>query len=325
MDCYWHNIIYYHAKIRKIVPTIKPFDKSKITLQLITDLIAEQFPQWAHLPITPVEVSGWDNKTFRLGKEMSIRLPSAEIYVSKVQKEQKWLPVLAPHLSLPIPTPLAMGQPSKIYPWNWSIYQWIEGKSANTMVIDDLNLNLIAMQLAQFLNELHTINATNGPLPGPHNFYRGDSPAVYDAETRSAIAQLQGFIDVDAVTSVWQKAISSTWSKNPVWIHGDLSAGNILIQDNQLAAVIDFGGMGIGDPACDLVIAWTFLTKESRKLFREHLSLDADTWARARGWALWKALITIAPLKDKTSSEALKQQHIIDEILNEHRFENFNS
>jgi aminoglycoside phosphotransferase (APT) family kinase protein len=298
--------------------TTQTSHKLEITLSLVTDLIAEQFPQWAHLPIRDVELSGWDNRTFRLGEEMSIRLPSAEEYAPQVQKEQKWLPLLASDLSLSIPEPLAMGQPSKNYPWNWSVYRWVEGKSANTLSFDDLHLQLFASRLAQFLNELHKIDATGGPFAGSHNYYRGDSPAVYDAETRSAIAQSRGFIDVDAVTSVWEKAISSKWSKNPVWIHGDLSAGNILVKDSRLNAVIDFGCMGVGDPACDLVIAWTFLTNESRKVFRSHLCLDPDTWARARGWALWKALITIAQLIDKTCSEAMKQQQVIDEILNEH-------
>ena len=294
----------------------------KITLSLVIDLVAEQFTEWAHLPIKAVELSGHDNRTFRLGDEMLIRLPSAEEYAAQVQKEQKWLPILAPHLSFRIPEPLAMGQPSKNYPWNWSVYRWIEGESANTLFIDDQYLQIIASQLAQFLNELHRIDVEGGPPAGSHNFYRGDHPSVYDAETRAAIVELQGFINADAVTSVWERAISSKWSKNPVWIHGDLSSENILVQDGRLVAVIDFGCMGIGDPACDLVIAWTFLKNESRKIFRSDLCLDSDTWARARGWALWKALITIASLKGKTCSEAMKQQKIINEILNEHEFEN---
>lgn len=308
--------------LEKIVPAIQTSGKLEITNSLVTDLITEQFPKWSHLHIRPVDFNGWDNRTFRLGEKMSIRLPSAEEYALKVQIEQKWLPLLAPHLSFPIPIPLAMGKPSKNYPWNWSIYKWIEGESANNLLIDKTNLQQIALNLAQFLNELHKIDVTGGPAAGTHNFYRGGSLSVYDAETRSAIVLLKGFIDVDTVTSVWEKAISSQCSNKPVWVHGDFSAGNILIKGNRLEAVIDFGGMGIGDPACDLVIAWTFLTHESRKIFRSHLCLDPDTWARARGWALWKALITIVPLNDKTCSQAIKQKQIINDIIHEHKFEN---
>ena len=305
------------------MPITQTFDKPEITLSLVTNLITEQFPQWAHLSIRPVKRSGWDNRTFHLGKEMSVRLPSAAGYVPQVQKEQKWLPRLAPHLFLPIPGLLAVGKPSKHYPWNWSVYRWIEGESADTLHVD--GLQQFAPDLAQFLNELHKIDVTDGPLAGAHNYYRGDSPAVYDSETRSAITKLQGLINVDAVISVCKKAMSSKWRNNPVWIHGDFSAGNMLVKDGRLAAIIDFGCMGVGDPACDLVIAWTLLSKENRKIFRSYLGLDPDTWARARGWALWKALITLVPLEDKTCTEALKEQQVIDEILDEHELANLSN
>ncbi len=293
-------------------------NKLNIPLSLAVELIAEQFPQWAHLPIRTLELGGWDNKTFRLGEEMSIRLPSAEEYALQVQKEHKWLPLLTPHFSLPIPEPLAMGQPSKNYPLNWSIYRWIEGESANSVLINEMDLSEIALDLAQFLNELHDIDVTGAPLAGPHNYYRGAHPSVYDSEARTALAALHAHIDVNAATAIWGKAISSTWSQSPLWIHGDLSAGNILLKEGRLIAVIDFGCMGVGDPACDLAIAWTFLKGESRAIFKSHLALDEDTWARARGWALWKAMITIVSLENKTGPEALQQKHLIDEILKEH-------
>lgn len=292
-----------------------------ISLALVTNLIRQQFPQWAHLSIKSVEVSGHDNRTFRLGSEMLIRLPSAQCYAAKVAIEQKWLPKLAPHLSFAIPKPLAMGQPSKDYPFNWSVYQWIEGDSANSLIIEDKYLLQIALSLAQFLNELHKIDIAGAPVAGPHNFFRGGPLSTYDAETKSALDQLKDVIDVNLAAAVWQKALNSKWTQNPVWIHGDLSVGNILIQNNQLVAVIDFGGMAIGDPSCDLVIAWTFLKGESRKLFKSQLNLDADTWARARGWALWKALITLAAIQDKNSLESVKQLQIITEILNEHEID----
>ncbi|MBA2651076.1 MAG: aminoglycoside phosphotransferase family protein [Tatlockia sp.] len=304
---------------------INPPAKLDIPITLAIELIAEQFPQWAHLPIRTLPLGGWDNKTFRLGEEMSIRLPSAEEYALQVQKEHQWLPFLATHLSYPIPEPLALGMPSTHYPLHWSVYRWIKGESANLMVLEDEDLQQIAIDLAKFLNELHKINISDAPLPGLHNYYRGAHPSVYDEGTRKAIRELEDYINVDLATAVWEKAISSSWSKHPVWVHGDFSTGNILVNKGRLIAVIDFGCMGIGDPACDLVIAWTFLTGDSQKVFKSGMKLDADTWARARGWALWKALITLTSLENKTCSEALKQKQVIDEILNEYEFERNNT
>lgn len=175
----------------------------------------------------------------------------------------------------------------------------------------------MAVQLANFLKELHKINTLGAPEAGPHNFYRGGDLAVYDNETEQAIKKLLNKINTSAAMNVWQKALSSKWTNKPVWIHGDLSSGNILIKDKQLTAVIDFGGMGVGDPACDLVMAWTFFKNKSREAFKANLSLDTDTWDRAKGWALWKALITLAELQDKNGIEAIKQKQIIDDIINE--------
>ncbi len=291
-----------------------------ISLQLVTHLIGKQFPQWANLPIRPVEKSGWDNRTFRLGEEMLIRLPSAQEYAEQVHKEQKWLPFLAKHLSYTISTPLALGDPSEEYPYNWSVYKWIKGTTAETVSAADQSK--FAHDIARFLKELQSIDTSNGPLPGDHNYWRGASPVVYNTETRLALTQLKNIINVDAVAPIWEEAIHCPgWNKNPVWIHGDFAIGNILVNTGRLVAVIDFGCMGIGDPACDLVIAWTFLTKEARKIFKSELSFDSDTWARARGWAIWKALITLAALEDKNNMEALKIKHIINEIITDYELD----
>lgn len=300
----------------------KSFNSSQITLSLVKELISEQFPQWSDLLITSIPLSGIDNRTFRLGEMMSIRLPSAEGYALQVEKEQKYLPFIAPHLSFRIPEPLALGKPSNNYPFPFSINHWIPGESAESLLLKNANLDLchLAVQLAQFLNELQKIDPSNGPLPGPHNYYRGASPEVYDVETRAALLQLKALVDIKAASSLWEKAINSKWTGDSVWIHGDFSAGNILIKDNQLAAIIDFGCMGIGDPACDLVIAWTLLDGAARKVFEDYLSVDSDTWVRARGWALWKSLITLAALEDKNGTEARKNFRIIDQVLDEYEF-----
>jgi aminoglycoside phosphotransferase (APT) family kinase protein len=279
---------------------------------LVRRLVATQFPQWADLPVRPVAVGGWDNRTFHLGKHMIARLPSAAVYSMQAEKEQHWLPKLAPLLPLPIPTLIAAGEPSSDYPWRWSIYRWIEGEAAALERIGDLSD--FAKSLAQFMTALQAIDPTDGPWPGPHNFYRGGPLTTYDREVRQAIAILNDRVDTDAATEVWEAALKTTWERPPVWIHGDLSAGNLLVQAGRLSAVIDFGGLGIGDPSCDLSIAWTLFVGESREAFCAMLPLDPDTWARGRAWTLWKALIVASGLSENTADEVLAWR-VIDEVL----------
>ena len=292
----------------------KPF---KIDAALVRRLVAGQFPQWKDLPIRPVALSGWDNRTFHLGEDMLVRMPSAADYAAQVEKEHKWLPRLAPFLPLPIPLPLAMGEPADGYPWRWSIYRWLMGDTAASAHISDLCE--FAAGLAQFLIALQQIDPTGGPLPGPHSFYRGGALTTYDAETREAIAALKGKIDVDAAAEVWETAFATTWHGAPVWVHGDVSAGNLLVQEGRLCAVIDFGQLTVGDPACDLAIAWTLFKGESREVFHTMLPLDAGTWARGRAWTLWKALIIAAGLTDTNAVEGGQCWRIIDEVLTDHR------
>lgn len=284
-----------------------------INVSLVSQLVGTQFPQWAGLPITPVELDGWDNRTFRLGDSMSVRLPSAERYAAKVKKEQQWLPVLAPQLPVPIPIPLAMGVPGGGYPWHWSIYKWLEGENATIERVDDLPQ--FATALARFLKALQQIDPAGAPPPGPHNFFRGGPLSTYDAETRQAITALRGKMDVDAAAAVWEAALKATWHGPPVWIHGDVSASNLLVNQGRLSAVIDFGGTGIGDPSCDLTMCWTFFSGECREAFRAALQADEATWARSRGWALWKGLITVAEHIDANPPKATEARRVIDEVL----------
>jgi len=266
-------------------------DTATIDAALVRRLIAGQFPEWAKLPLTPVQPGGWDNRTFRLGAALSVRLPSAAGYAAQVDKEQRWLPTLAPLLPLPIPAPVAMGAPAADFPWRWSVYRWLNGKSASVARIADSPR--FAADLAHFLAALQRIDPGGGPPPGPHNFFRGGPLTVYDAETRRAIATLVGKIDANAATAVWDAAVRSEWRGPAVWVHGDVAAGNLLVARGELSAVIDFGSSGVGDPACDTTIAWTLFEGDSRAAFRMMLPVDRATWARGRGWALWKALITL--------------------------------
>lgn len=262
-----------------------------IDAALVRRLVDSQFPQWSDLPISGVELDGWDNRTFRLGDALTVRLPSGDWYAEQVAKEQRWLPVLAPRLPLPIPTPEARGEPGAGYPYPWSVYRWLDGEPAATAPVADLNE--FATTLAHFLVALERVDATGGPQPGRHNFFRGAPLATYAAEAVSAIEALGDEIPRTAVERVWEDAMRTTWGREPVWLHGDVAAGNLLVEHGRLAAVIDFGSSGVGDPACDMVIAWTFLDGASRDRFRAARGVDADTWSRGRGWGLWKALITL--------------------------------
>ena len=292
-------------------------DEVDIDAALARRLLVEQFPQWADLPIKRVELDGWDNRTFRLGSDMAVRLPSAEAYAAQVEKEHRWLPRLAPLLPLPIPVPLAMGMPAESFPWHWSVYRWLDGEVATIGSIDDLPL--FATTLGRFLDVLQHIDPADGPPPGRHNFFRGGPLTTYDAQTRDTIAALHGKIDAHAATAVWEAALAATWHDAPVWVHGDVAPSNLLVREGQLSAVIDFGCSGVGDPACDLVIAWTVFSGESREEFRAALPLDAATWARGRGWALWKALITLAQHMNTNPIEAGKARRVIDEVLADHK------
>ncbi|OLP45644.1 aminoglycoside phosphotransferase family protein [Rhizobium oryziradicis] len=284
-------------------------DRKMVSTELVRSLIGAQFPQWADFTITPIVPGGWNNCSFRLGDTMVIRLPSAERYSAQVQKEQTFLPRLAPHLPLPIPEAIALGQASADFPHPFGIYGWIEGETAEHGKIDDPCR--FAEDLAGFLAALYTLDASNGPEAGPHNFYRGGALSTYDRETRTAIATLKNKIDAKAATAIWETALSSQWRKPAVWLHGDIAAGNLLVNNGKLSAVIDFGSMGIGDPACDLAIAWTFFNDDSRRHFHAALPLDRETWQRGRGWALWKCLITL----EKSDRDNDPQLQILDTII----------
>ncbi|WP_082721806.1 MULTISPECIES: aminoglycoside phosphotransferase family protein [unclassified Burkholderia] len=291
-------------------------NRVQIDNQLVHRLIQEQFPEWEGLPVEMIEPGGWDNRTFRLGNDMVVRMPSGPAYVAQVEKEHWWLPKLAPHLPLQIPTPLVKGMPGSTYPWPWSVYKWIEGVPAKAELIEDMNQ--FASSLAEFLHALHQIDVEGGPLAGPHNFHRGGRLAVYDQEIRAALTELEGNIDTRAVEQLWNVALQSEWRATPAWVHGDVAFSNLLVTDGRLSAVIDFGSSAVGDPACDLVIAWTQFSGTSRAVFQNKLSFDEDTWNRARGWALWKACI-VAAQHDGNQRETERSWTVINEVLNDSR------
>ncbi|MBP9726759.1 MAG: aminoglycoside phosphotransferase family protein [Gammaproteobacteria bacterium] len=285
------------------------------TLDIAYKLISQQFPEYGHLSITEVEKQGHDNRTYRLGEDMLMRMPTDENYALKVPKEQALLPKLAKHLSIRIPAPIQMGQPSEDYPYPFSIYKWLSGKSINLLSLTDKEKEYLAYRLARFLKELQAITDVQGPVPGQHNWWRGDHVGVYNQGAREQIAKLAFIIDSNKALELWEEACATTWNKTPVWTHGDFAIGNMLINNGTLSAVIDFGGTAVGDPACDLVIAWTYLSLKSREIFIKEMDLDADTWLRARAWALWKATFELCQLENKHSLEGGLQKRIIEEVI----------
>jgi aminoglycoside phosphotransferase (APT) family kinase protein len=289
-------------------------DEVDTDISLVSRLVAGQFPQWSDLSIEPVRSAGTDHALYRLGTDLVVRLPRVERATSSLQKELEWLPRLAPRLPLAVPVPLASGAPAEGYPWPWAVYRWLEGETATRDRIADPGA--AATELARFVAALHRIDATNGPLPGAHNSFRGDAPANRDGPVRSAIAALQDMVDVEAVTAAWEAALAEpAWDGPGVWVHGDLLETNLLARDGRLSAVIDFGCLGVGDPAHDVMTAWAYLPAESRDAFRAALPVDDATWARGRGLALSWALIALPYYKDTNPVFAEMARRTIAEVL----------
>lgn len=281
---------------------------------LVQALVARQFPHWADLPVRPVDRGGWDNWTFRLGSELSVRLPSAAEYALAVEKEHRWLPRLSPLLPLPIATSVAIGAPDADYPFAWSVRRWIDGDPMTThRPTDPVRF---ALDLADFLAALQRVDPADGPTPGTHNWFRGGSLRSFAPFVDDALHALVGEVDAVAVRAAWAGAVAARWDGTPRWFHGDVAAGNLLLRDGHLAAVIDFGTCGVGDPACDLAGAWTLLDDDGRQRFRDRLRVDDAMWARGRGWALWKALSTWANgAADADEDEVTAARRVVADVL----------
>lgn len=284
-------------------------DEFHIDQYLVQQLIGQQFPEWAGLELKPVLSAGTDHALYRLGNEMVARLPKIGWAVENVDKEYLWLPKIAPFLPTSIPIPIAKGQPTNAYPYPWSIYCWLEGSNPK---VDSLQHPIaLAHELAAFIRAMHSINLPHGPRSN-----RGVPLIEKDLETRQALAKLDGMIDGPLVTQIWENALKAPhWSEPPVWIHGDLSPGNLLQVNGHLSAVIDFGILGIGDPACDLIIAWNLLPSYTRATFRSLLQVDDAMWTRGRGWALSNALIALPYYKETNPTLADNARHVISEVI----------
>lgn len=280
--------------------------------RLVARLIREQFPRWASLPVAPVPAGSTDNAMFRLGADLVVRLPRLPSSVPSVDTEQRWLPRLAPLLPIAVPAPVGKGVPDDEYPYPWSVYQWLAGENAVERPVTELSE--AAELLGRFVAALRRCDATGAPRS-----VRAEPVSLRDDDvirTRIRALAADGTVDPAAATAVWEAALAApAWDGAPVWTHGDLHPGNLLVRDGRLAAVIDFGLLGAGDPAADMLPAWTLLTARTRDRFRAAAGVDDATWARGRGWALGAGLGAVHVYRDTNPVLGAIGQHALTETL----------
>jgi aminoglycoside phosphotransferase (APT) family kinase protein len=279
----------------------------------VRKLLAQQFPHWSGLPITQLPISGTDHTLFRLGTELVARMPRIDWAADQAESDSRWLPVLAPHLPLLIPVPVAVGEPGEGFPWRWTVVPWMTGEDPTR---ENTDLERAAVDLAQFVLAMRRIETVGGPVKT--GMTRGVPLAARDALTREAIAELGDRIDTRRVTAAWDAALAAdVWTEAPVWIHGDLQPGNLLVHERRLSAVIDFGGLGLGDPAADLQPAWNLFDARSRVTFRKALGCDDAMWLRGSGWALSTALVALPYYWDTVPAFVSGSQARIAEVISE--------
>ncbi|WP_431044763.1 aminoglycoside phosphotransferase family protein [Streptomyces sp. P1-3] len=288
-------------------------DEADIDIPLVRRLLTAQFPRWADLPVTPVDSAGTSNAMYRLGPDMVVRLPRIAGAAADVAKEHRWLPRLAPPLPVDIPVPLGKGVPADGYPWPWSVYRWLEGEPATVDRVAESGplARDLAGDLAEFVTALRRIDPADAPPA-----YRSEPLAARDTATRAALEELRAIVDSGAATALWEAALGApAWPCPAVWIHADLQPGNLLVARGRLSAVIDFGCLGVGDPAVDLIAAWYVLPADARDVYRAALDADDAMWARGRGWALSIALMELSYYRDTHPAMAAHARHVIGELL----------
>lgn len=281
---------------------------------VVARLVSEQFPQWAELPLERVGSAGTDNILYRLGSDMVVRLPRLRAHGNDpdgrdFDRDLRWLPQLGPLLPVAVPVPIAKGAPADGYPASWGVYSWLEGETPDVERLAEPET--LARQIAELLRALHRVALPEAPLTA-----RGSSLARWDEQTRAALAELAGTIDTAAATAAWEKALEAPpWTGAPVWLHGDLMPANLIVQGPRLIGAIDWGLLGLGDPAVDLAVAWNLLPAGARELVREELRLDDATWERGRGWALWTGICVLPYYRDTNPELVANAHYRIGQVL----------
>jgi aminoglycoside phosphotransferase (APT) family kinase protein len=279
-----------------------------IDAELVQRLVAGQIPQLAGLPVRPVGSTGTVNAIYRLGDDLCVRLPRVRRWADALVREQLWLPRLAPHLSLRAPKPVSAGRPAAEYPFAWAVYRWLAGQPyADDLVADEREA---AADLAQFVLELRGLDPAGAPRAGRRPLRE------LDADTREAIESAAGVIDSASVLAAWADALDApAWDGTPTWIHADLLRPNLLVDGGRIGAVIDFGSVGAGDPASDVIAAWSVFGRAGRATYRAALDVDDATWSRARGIALHQAAMIIPYYATTNPGFVTLAKRTVEEIL----------
>jgi aminoglycoside phosphotransferase (APT) family kinase protein len=289
-------------------------DEVDIDDMLVRRVLAAQFPQWSELPIERVASDGTVNAIFRLGQELAVRLPLVDRAVHDLDRELRWLPVFAPHVPLGIPMPVAVGEPDGSYPWRWAVYRWLPGETWDRVVPADERR--AAEDLAGFVIALRALDPKDGPRSEAGG--RGAPVRFRDELVREAIARVVDDFDADALVAAWERSLAAPdWDGSSTWLHADLLPGNVLVSDGRLSGILDFGGVCIGDPACDVIPAWALFSSSARDAYREALGVDDATWLRARGWALSIGLIALPYYRETNPGFAGVARRTIRAVLDD--------
>lgn len=279
---------------------------------LVERLLSRQFPQWAAMPLQQIRSTGTVHAIYRAGDSISIRLPLLPEYESDVIGDWNWLPGFRSRLPVEIPEPLALGKPDDAYPLHWLIVRWIDGENATRATLR--SLDSAAVTLGQFVTALRGTE-TRGKRK---HHYRGDPLRLRDELTRSAIREVGNEYAEPVLNRAWNRALTADeWGGEPKFFHGDLHSGNLIARGGTLSAVIDFGALGIGDPAVDGIAGWWLFDGSSRERFRESGEFDRQMWDRARGWALSIALIALPYYRNSNVEFAEMARRAIEGVLSD--------
>lgn len=289
-------------------------DELVSTPDLVHRLVAAQLPRWSGLPVRPGPAGGTDHHLFRLGDDLLVRMPKIAWAQDQALADARWLPHLAAHLPVEIPAPVAVGEPGEGFPYRWSVVPWLEGEPASPEGLDARG----ARDLGELVAALRTVPTAGGPVK--EGTSRGVPLAHLDDDVRAAIRASGTRIDGPAVTRVWDAALAARPAAEASWLHGDLLPGNLLTRAGRLTGVIDWGAMGVGDPAADLIPAWGLpLADGERADFRATatagLADPDDAWQRGRGWMLVQAVIALPYYWDRWPAFARAGQARIATVL----------